>query len=54
MKDLDKNGDGIIDFEEFKQHMLQLIDKGDFKYRPTLQKLESNITVETKPVAVAE
>ena len=54
MKDLDKNGDGIIDFEEFKQHMLQLIDKGDFKYRPTLQKLESNITVETKPVAVTE
>lgn len=27
------NKDGVIDFEEFKEHMMGLIKKGNFKYR---------------------
>ena len=34
MTEIDKNGDGIIDFEEFKTHMQGLVDKGNFNLRP--------------------
>ena len=43
MKEIDKDGDGNIDFEEFKSHMLGLLEKGEYKKRPGLKKLESDM-----------
>ena len=35
-REIDKNGDGKIDFEEFTEHMTELIKKGKFDLRPNL------------------
>ena len=34
---IDKDGDGEIDFEEFRDHMLQMIQKGDYDIRATVK-----------------
>ena len=39
MKEIDTNQDGFIDFEEFRQHMHELLKKGEFNLRENLQKL---------------
>ena len=43
MKEIDRDGDGNIDFEEFKSHMLELLKKGEYDQRPELKKLESDL-----------
>ena len=52
MTEIDKNGDGIIDFEEFKTHMQGLVDKGNFNLRPQLKKLGTAEQVHARIVAV--
>ena len=45
-KEIDKNGDGAIDFEEFNAHMVELIRKGGYDRRRTLP---SQLTSRSKP-----
>ena len=51
MKEIDKDGDGNIDFEEFKSHMLGLLEKGEYNQRPELKKLESDMNIQAKAIA---
>ena len=48
LNELDADGDGKISFEEFKTHMMGLIEKGNFDLRPNLlDKSSTSKTVTT-------
>ena len=53
LADIDTDQDGNISFDEFKNHMLILIEKGGFDKRPTIQESGVQNQVNTQQVAVS-
>ena len=53
LADIDTDQDGNISFDEFKNHMLILIEKGSFDKRPTIQESSVQSQVNAQQVAVS-